>query len=253
MRCSNNRDSCCRHADAGPARKRFRTRFRAPGEIRFHERWVRGKRCGRAPNQTVWARRRILYSSSICLLSRTARTDGEKNKSEGRVLSRVQATAREASARSSSDPTPSCLSDATIVRGDPQRRTPRSSASPRVGPESWVSSPRTSRPIRRTSSWRRCVSARSRASVGFEPGVTTWRLLRSFALVRGSTRARSTFDASRLPRPVARPRRLDVDDAHVPDASPNPDRALPSPSDVTPVPTPPLPSAAPVRRRRATT
>ena len=195
----------------------------------------------------------IPAASSICLLARTARTDGEKNKSEGRVLSRVQATAREASARSSSDPTPSCLSDATIVRGDPRRRTPRSSASPRVGPESWVSSPRTSRPIRRTSSWRRCVSARSRASVGFEPGVTTWRLLRSFALVRGSTRARSTFDASRLPRPVARPRRLDVDDAHVPDASPNPDRALPSPSDVTPVPTPPLPSAAPVRRRRATT
>ena len=150
---------------------------------------VRGKRRGRAkvPN---------LANSQGLSIPRDV--SSPRNKSEERVFWRAQATAREASSSSSSFPTPSCRSAATTVRGGPRRRTPRSSASPRVGSESWVSSPRTSRPIRRTSWLRRCVSARSHAPVGFETGVTTRRLPRSFALVRGPNRARARRSTRRV-------------------------------------------------------
>lgn len=191
-----------------PRQKILRTRFREPGEIRFHQRWSAGNDVD-APKCQTW--------QTVRGLRIPRDVSSPRNKSEERVFWCAQATAREASSSSSSYPTPSCRSAATTVRGGPRRRTPRSSASPRVGPESWVSSPRTSRPIRRTSWLRRCVSARSHAPVGFETGVTTRRLPRSLALVRGPNRARPTFDASRR-------RRADAD---LPDANPNPDSPLP--------------------------
>ena len=76
-----------------PPEKKFRKRFRAPGEIRFHERWVRGKRCGRAPNQTVWARRRIIQQQAAASACHHGQHRRGKEQSEGRVFWRVQATA----------------------------------------------------------------------------------------------------------------------------------------------------------------
>ena len=73
---------------------------------------------------------------------------------------------------------------------------------------------------------RRCVSARSHAPVGFETGVTTRRLPRSFALVRGPNRARARRSTRRVDVELTRTSRTRI---QIP--------TLPSRSDVTPIPT----------------